>query len=269
MSKTSYEVVVKSITWFILLDQVRKQATDAEDLLLADNIRQYGILQPLGARHDGKLVWGHRRLRAAIAAGLKEVPTVVLHKDMTEGEYLTLQMLENVSRIDLKPIELWEGCVRLLEANKGWQFKDLAKALSLDPGQITRIMSPSKAIPAVVEALRAESIPLASVYAITKGDSAEEQTRLLSLALSGMGRDGLEKEVKKSRTVKDPAVKLARIRCPLNSGAVVVVSGPEMDLETYIQALSSALDMARKSSRDSLDIKTAERVWKDRSKVSE
>lgn len=266
MSKTSYEIAVKAVAWFLVTDQIRRAATTAEDAQLLESVRQHGILQPLGARHDGTLVWGHRRLRAAIAAGLTEAPTVVLHKEMTEGQYLTLQMLENVQRADLRPFDLWQGCVRLMEANPGWGQKDVARALSLDPSMVTRILSPSRAEPGVVEALRAGKIGLSAVYTITKSDSPAEQGRLLGLHLAGTNRDALEREARKGRSTPGSSVKLARVVCPLLTGVKVVVSGPEIDLSGLIDALSSAIEAARRASRDSLDVRTAEKVWRDKSR---
>jgi hypothetical protein len=64
-------------------------------------------------------------------------------------------------------------------------------------------------------------------------------------------------------------VKLARVRCPLPDGTTtVVVSGLEMSLENYIDVLQSALDLAKRANKDALDVRTAERVWKHRAKVS-
>jgi ParB/RepB/Spo0J family partition protein len=269
--RLTFEVVMKGTAWFAILAQIRQMATDPDDIKLTESILQHGVLQPLGARaSDGRLIWGHRRLRCAKAAGLTEVPTVLLHKDMSEGEFLTLQILENVHRADLRPYDMWQGCARLVEANKGWKLQDVAKALSIDPASVTRIMSPSKAIPPVVEALKAGKIGLSSVYAITKGGSPEEQERLLNLSLAGTSRDVLEKEARRSRIPPSPApstVKLSRIRYPLSTGTTVVVSGPEMDIQALIDALSSALDAAKRASKESLDVKTAERVWKDKAKA--
>lgn len=49
--------------------------------------------------------------------------------------------------------------------------------------------------------------------------------------------------------------------------AVVTVAGPDMTLEGYIEALTSALEQARKANKDLLDIKTAEKVWRQRAKA--
>jgi hypothetical protein len=55
--------------------------------------------------------------------------------------------------------------------------------------------------------------------------------------------------------------------CPLATGTKVTVTGAAMTLDGYIEALTAALDAARKASREALDVRTAEKVWKDRAKV--
>ena len=51
---------------------------------LADSIRQHGVLQPLSVRRSGavyELIAGERRLRAAQAAGLSEIPCIVMRSE--------------------------------------------------------------------------------------------------------------------------------------------------------------------------------------------
>ena len=76
-----------------------------------------------------------------------------------------------------------------MEANTGWGLKDMAKALSYDASALTRIMSPSKCIPAAVDALRDGKIVFAHTYAISKAETPEGQARLLSLALAGISQE--------------------------------------------------------------------------------
>lgn len=267
MTKTSYEIVTKAVAWFAILAQIRQQATDEADALLTESIRQHGVLQPVGARPDGRLIWGHRRVRCAIAAGLKEMPAVILSGDMSEGQFLTLQMLENVQRETLSQFDLWAGCVRLLEANKDWKFQDLAKALSLDPSTVTKILSPSKVVPAAVEALKVGKINLSHTYAISRMDEPAEQERLLMLALAGTSREKLEAEVKKARLQKPDTVKLSRVKCSLSTGTVITIAGSEMDLSQLIENLESLLVAARKANKEQLDVRTFEKVLKDKAKA--
>ena len=89
----------------------------AEDDLkeLSDSIKSQGIIQPLLVRNDGngyELVAGERRLRAARAAGLKQVPVVV--KKVSDAELLEMSIVENIQREDFNPIEEAEAYHRLI-----------------------------------------------------------------------------------------------------------------------------------------------------------
>src|ERR1700735_1830875 len=74
---------------------------------LAASIRESGVLQPIVARSlDGEryeIVGGERRWLSAKAAGLPTIPTVVRH--LTDHEVLTVQIIENLQREELHPLE--------------------------------------------------------------------------------------------------------------------------------------------------------------------
>lgn len=59
------------------------------------------------------VVIGHRRLAAAVQAGLTEVPASIA--DLTDAQQLELMLVENVQRTDLTPIEEAEGLQGLLD----------------------------------------------------------------------------------------------------------------------------------------------------------
>lgn len=83
---------------------------------LVESIKQHGILSPLLVRPKGEdlyeLVAGERRYRAAVSAGLDEVPVVV--RELTDEDALQLALLENLQREDLNPLEETEGILQLL-----------------------------------------------------------------------------------------------------------------------------------------------------------
>ena len=262
MSKTMIELVVKQVAFFTVLNQIRQQATDEDDRRLTESIRLHGILQPIGVRPDGRVVWGHRRLRCAIRAGLTEVPCVLLGTDMTEGQYLTLQMIENAQRADVSPFDMWQGCVRLQEANN-WQLKDVAHALSLDPATVTRLMSVSKCVPAWRDALKAGAVGIGDCYAASKLPEAD-QPGLLALKLQGATRDDLARASRKARAPKaEEAVKTGSLRITLG-GVVITVKGADLTLGLVAEVLERAGKEAEKAKAQGLNAKTAERVWKDR-----
>ncbi|MBM4148865.1 MAG: ParB/RepB/Spo0J family partition protein [Lentisphaerae bacterium] len=84
---------------------------DSESLdELTQSVREHGILQPLLVRQtpEGpRLIAGERRLRAAIAAGLAEVPAIVM--EASDATALELALVENLQRRDLDPVEEAEG----------------------------------------------------------------------------------------------------------------------------------------------------------------
>jgi ParB family chromosome partitioning protein len=83
---------------------------------LAESIKQHGILSPLLVRPKGQnlyeLVAGERRYRAAVSAGLDEVPVVI--RELTDEDALQVALLENLQREDLNPLEETEGILQLL-----------------------------------------------------------------------------------------------------------------------------------------------------------
>ena len=88
---------------------------------LTESIKQHGILQPLLVRTlpDDKyeLVAGERRYRAAIAAGLDEVPVVI--RSLSDEDALALALIENLQRENLNPVEETEGILQLLGLRLG------------------------------------------------------------------------------------------------------------------------------------------------------
>jgi ParB family chromosome partitioning protein len=96
--------------------QPRRSFDEAKMEELATSVRENGILQPLVVRRLGagyELIAGERRLRAAIKAGLKEVPVVV--REGTDTETLQLALIENLQREDLDPLEEAHAFQRLQE----------------------------------------------------------------------------------------------------------------------------------------------------------
>ena len=83
---------------------------------LADSIRTHGVLQPLIVRPmDGgyQIVAGERRWRAAMMAGLSEVPVVI--RQFGDDQTLEVAIIENLQREDLNAIELAFGYQSLID----------------------------------------------------------------------------------------------------------------------------------------------------------
>lgn len=105
--------------------QPRKQFDDEELAQLTASVKVHGILQPLVVRHAGdhyQLIAGERRLRAAQAAGLTEVPIHVVA--FNDQQVFEAALVENIQRADLNPIE------------KAQSFKDYLSRFSMTHDQL-------------------------------------------------------------------------------------------------------------------------------------
>jgi ParB/RepB/Spo0J family partition protein len=260
------QLLTKPLSWFHRdPGQPRKSFDEPADRALGASMLSVGQLQPLGAKPDGTLLWGERRFRAAQLVGIKELSVIITEKPLSDSEIRTIQITENLHRADLSGYERWRACAELLDMNPNFQMKDLAQHLKIDPSMVTRLLSPSKCIGEVQEALKAGKVGLSDCYSISKLPESE-QAAMLARKLSGASRDQIEREVRKQRN-GTPAVRMSRIKCPLPSGAVIQISGEEISLDDMIESLVELLKAAKRASDEGLDCRTFERVCKDKAKA--
>ena len=101
-------------------DHPFKVVDDEAMLRTMESIAQYGVLTPLIARplEDGtyEIISGHRRVHAAQAAGLTEVPVIV--RDMDDDAATVLMVDSNLQRENILPSERAFAYKMKLEAMK-------------------------------------------------------------------------------------------------------------------------------------------------------
>ena len=145
------EAAIRAGQW-----QPRQDFDDEALQELSESIRERGILQPLLVRRSGEgyeLIAGERRLRAARAAGLKDVPVLIM--DVGDADALELALIENLQREDLNPIEEAEG------------YALLASRFKLTQEDIANRMGKARA--SVANAMRILKLPDAAKAAIADG----------------------------------------------------------------------------------------------------
>ena len=99
---------------------------------IATHRDQGGILQPLLVTPDGTVVAGHRRLAAARRAGLTDVPVIV--RSLSPVEQLEIQLVENLQRADLTPIEEARAYHLLLEV--GTTLASIARTVGVPANRV-------------------------------------------------------------------------------------------------------------------------------------
>ena len=125
---------------------------------LTESIRCHGVIQPLSVRRTGtgyELIAGERRLRAAQAAGLSEIPCIVMTLDDAESGLVAL--VENLQRQDLHFIDEALGISRLIRSQKLSQDQ-AARMLGKSQSAIANKLRLLRHSPEVLAALREASL---------------------------------------------------------------------------------------------------------------
>lgn len=111
----------------------RKHWVDAADEDLVASLRAHGILTPLLARpvqgpppayRRYELAAGHRRLRAAKAAGLPMVPVQI--REMGDEEFRQILIVENLQRADIHPLDEADAYHALRQADGAYTPEAIA-----------------------------------------------------------------------------------------------------------------------------------------------
>ena len=221
-------------------NQPRKDLGQLADLALS--IREHGVVQPLiveavdGGRY--RLVAGERRLAACRSLGLETAPCLV--RMVAEQSRLALQLIENLHRKNLNPIEEARAFQHLID-EFGLTQRNLALRVGKSVSSISETLRILDLSPELLAEVRTSEIASRSVLLeIAKETDPERQRELWVQAQAG------QLTVRKARTTKRESPtkvnhSVAR-KIEINEATVVVrfMSG-EASRERVTAALQQAL----------------------------
>lgn len=147
--------------------QPRKNFDEDAIEQLAQSLQQYGMLQPILVRKSGDsyvIVAGERRWRAAMKAGIKEVPAIV--KALDDLQTAQLALIENLQRENLDPIEEAAG------------YKRLSEDFSMTQEQIAETVSKPRSV--VANSLRLLELPESVQKMLSNGDISVGHAKVLA-----------------------------------------------------------------------------------------
>ncbi|MDD4425284.1 MAG: ParB/RepB/Spo0J family partition protein [Mariniphaga sp.] len=149
-----------------------------EELLeeLANSVREIGLIQPITLRKISmdryQVIAGERRLRAAIKAGLRTIPSYIRHAK--DDAMLEMALVENIQREDLDAIEIALSYQRLLEELQFTQ-EDLSSRVGKKRSTIANYLRLLK-LPAIIQkALREKEIAMGHARALINIEDAQIQ----------------------------------------------------------------------------------------------
>jgi ParB family chromosome partitioning protein len=164
---------------------------------LKSSIKEKGVLQPILVRSkEGhyEVVAGERRLRAARAIGMDEVPVII--KEVSDQEALVLALVENIQREELNPIEEAQAFKRLIEEFQYTQDK-VAEAVGKDRSTISNLLRLLKLPDEIQKSVYDGQLSVGHARALLSLELADEQRRLFELVIKkGLSVRELEDLVK-------------------------------------------------------------------------
>jgi ParB family chromosome partitioning protein len=207
--------------------QPRRRFDDQSLEILADSVREHGVLQPVVVTEvlDGyQVVAGERRLRAARLAGLDRVPVVV--RQLADRQQLEVALVENVQRADLDPIEEAHAFRQLID-EFGLSHEDVASRIG-------------RARSTVANTLRLLELHETVQAAVAEGQISEGHGR----ALGGLDTEAqarvLSTVIDRGLSVRDTEELVRRLREP-RPARPTATRVPDPDLDRVEEELRRAL----------------------------
>jgi ParB family transcriptional regulator, chromosome partitioning protein len=151
--------------------QPRQHMGDLSELIAS--VREKGVLEPILVRPRGsrfQIIAGERRYRAAIEAGLGEMPCIV--RETSDSETMEIALIENLQRKDLSPFEEADG-LKMLAETYSYTHESMAERLGKSRSSITEVLSLSAMPEEVRQVCRLADIHSKSLLlqVVRQGDS--------------------------------------------------------------------------------------------------
>jgi ParB family chromosome partitioning protein len=267
MSERSFEnIPVNSI---ICPQQPREHFDATAQAGLEATVRSNGVQVPiLLRRRDGKLyLWdGARRLRAAKAAGLTSIPSVIEDGEVGAADVTLTQVLLNCQREDLTPLEKAKAIDGAMKET-GASATQIAAKLGLSDATVTRLLALLKLPESIQQHVANGKIPLSTAYEISRIPDAAKQLELAAQAAGGqLTRDAISgtcKSSKKRKREPQSAQGPSRMTVQLGGGKSVTVTVGGLTLESFIETLEQVISRARQARTKGFSLDTFRKILND------
>jgi len=162
--------------------QPRTELDEDEIQRLASSIRSTGQLHPIRIRWEEEfakwvIVTGERRWRATKTAGLSHIDCYFHDDEITPSEILEQQLVENLLRQDLSPLDEARGYAALMELN-GWNGKQVAESLHVSRSKVSRALALLDLPQEVQAGIESGNVSRSTAYELSKLDNDAVQVEL-------------------------------------------------------------------------------------------
>lgn len=230
----------------------RKTFSNMEGLI--ETVKAIGVIEAITVipSTDEKymIVTGHRRYRAAKAAGLQTIRAVISDPD-EEYARRRKSIISNVQREDVPPVELAEALQTLLDEDKSIKTqRDLAKLIGKRESWISDMLRILSLPPILQEKLRTSEVPVPydAVMRVARVPESKAQIALVTDILEGKSNREIREKIKQAKDPRAAAEKPqhAQHKFATKKATVVVrFNKANASKQEIIQALEEALANVR------------------------
>ncbi len=218
---------------------------------LAASLKNKGQLQPIRVRWSEEanawmIVAGERRWRAAQVAELEKVQCYFHEGELSESEIIQEQVIENIQRRSLLPMEEARSFEKLIKLNN-WKGKDVASSLGIHPTKVSRSLALLRLPMDLQSQVASGELPARTAYEISRLPDDDDRRTIVKIAKTdGLTRQEIASQVSKSRKNGSRLSKGTRLKFQSSYEICVVISKPSKATYAEVEvALSEALSEVR------------------------
>ena len=164
---------------------------------LQSSIKEKGFLQPILVRAvDGEyeVIAGERRLRAARALGLAEIPVII--KDVSQAEAFVIALVENIQRQELNAIEEAFAFRRLIDEFR-LTYNQIAQSVGKEPSTINNTVRLLKLPKEIQDGVVSGAVSMGHARALLAVEAPVRQKHLfLKVIEKGLSVRQIEAQIK-------------------------------------------------------------------------
>lgn len=252
-----------------LAPQPRTQFDEDAIRSLAESIERDGLQHPpTGFDLNGKthITSGERRVRAHMLLGRDEIPVYLTDPPEDDVTRLTRQLVSNLQRKDLDPIDQSNGIRTLMERARV-TADATAKLLGLSPSSVSRSLKLLTLPDSLQAHVASGAIPPDVGYRLARIEDSEEQARLADEVLGKrLTRDALARKRGRFRRAEETK-RGSRVTAALGMGRTMTFVGNELTLDSMVECLEQLLAKARKARGQGLTLTTFASTLRDLAKA--
>lgn len=223
----------------------RKHFDEAYIAELADTIKSHGVIQPITVRplsFDAMMAWnrqhadradpaatptyeivvGECRWRASKLAGLADIPA--FWRELDDRQVLEIQVIENLQRRDVHPLEEAEGYDRLIKQH-GYQVEQIADKIGKSRAYVYARLKLAALCPTAREAFYAGKLDASTALLVARIPAESLQKKATKEITEGYGGEPLSYRAARDRIRQGFTFNLGGATFPLADATLVPAAG--------------------------------------------